>query len=32
MSEVERFYDEICEILRQHGLEEWRKLGQTRDG
>lgn len=30
--EVERFYDESCEIVRQHGLERWRKPWQSRDG
>jgi hypothetical protein len=32
MDEVGRLYKGICKILRQHGLEEWRKLGQSPDG
>ena len=31
-SEVDRLFHEICRTLRQHGLEEWRELWQSRDG
>jgi hypothetical protein len=30
--DVERLFDEISQILRQHGLAEWRWLWQSRDG